>query len=476
MSINIMKPVVNVFIFRRDLRIHDNNALYELFKYDPSVPVMPIFIFNPLQIEKGKNDHYNASAVQFMIESLKDLSEQCKESLRYFHGYDIPIMEQLLKGFIINAIGFNKDYTPYAKTRDEQLIKWCEQRGIPLLASEDYSLFPMNSILTDTQKPYEVFTPFYKKCLKKANTVPQPVTINDIKFYKGKVQNVVRNIDAYIQDKTTNEMKGGRESALKILKRVERREFVNYDTVRDFPARDGTTKLSAYLKFGCISVREAYYTAKKAYGINHGLVRELIWKEFYSHIVYHFPKILQGQIGGANQPFKAKYNDVQWRNNNGEFEKWCQGKTGYPLVDAGMRQMNASGWMHNRCRMVVAMFLTKDLMMDWRKGEKYFAKKLCDYDPCSNNGGWQWCSSTGTDAQPYFRVLSPILQAERFDKNAEFIKKWIPELRNVPAKDILNWEVACDKYPNVQYPRPMVIHKEQMKSLHELFAHQNIKK
>lgn len=468
MSNNIMKPVVNVFIFRRDLRVTDNTAL-ALLCASSEHPILPIFIFNPIQVTPSKNKYHSANAVQFMVDCLKELRAACKDTLHFFHGYDISILDQLLREFVINAVGCNLDYTPFAKYRDAQLQKWCELKNIPFVTSEDYSLFKMGSILTESNKPYEVFTPFYRKCLSKVTQIPRLVTFSP-NFYKGKVGNAIKNIDSYV---TTNNkalaVHGGRENALIILKQVLNKAFASYDNVRDFPILDSTTKLSAYLKFGAVSVREVFDAFKKAYGLNHGLVRELIWREFYAHITYHFPKILNGQVGGSNEPFKDKYKTIQWHFDEIMWKRWCEGKTGYPMVDAGMRQMNAIGWMHNRCRMITSTFLTKDLCMDWRKGEQYFAKKLVDYDPCSNNGGWQWCSSTGTDSQPYFRVLSPILQAQRFDKNADFIKKWIPELKDVPSKDILKWEDTHGRYTNIGYPGPMVIHKDQVKQLMTFF-------
>jgi deoxyribodipyrimidine photo-lyase len=470
-----MKPVVNVFIFRRDLRVVDNLALDMLVRHAPDVPILPLFIFNPVQISPEKNNYYSKNAVQFMVESLKDLRMACDETLNCLHGYDISILDQLIKSFIIQAVGFNKDYTPFAKSRDEQLLLWCEKKKITVFTAEDYTLFPMGSITTELQKPYEVYTPFYKKCLSKVNTIPQPPAApKKPLFYKAKIPSAVKNIDTYYGSQVNQALavRGGRSQALEILKRAARREFANYESVRDFPAQDKTTKLSAYLKFGCISVREAFATMKKAYGVNHGLVRELIWKEFYAHITFHFPKILDGQVGGINKPFKDRYVNTKWSFNNDHWHSWCQGKTGYPMVDAGMRQLNATGWMHNRCRMITSMFLTKDLRMDWRKGEQYFATMLVDVDPSSNNGGWQWCSSTGTDSQPYFRVLSPIIQAQRFDPDAKFIKQWVPELKTVPPKDILNWETAYHKYPDVNYPAPIVIHREQVAKLITFFKEQ----
>ncbi len=236
---------------------------------------------------------------------------------------------------------------------------------------------------------------------------------------------------------------GGRIKALEILERLKNGYYNNYDDERDYPYLNKTTRLSAYIKFGCISIREIYYTLP----LNHGIIRELFWHDFYAIITFHFPYIFQ-------KSFNKKYENIKWNNNDDLFNKWVNGMTGFPLIDAAMRQIKICGWMHNRCRMVVASFLVKNLLIDWRKGEEYFAKSLVDYDPSSNNGGWQWCASTGTDSQPYFRIFSPTLQMKRFDKDCEYIKLWIPELREVPNKIILNWEQK--QYPNINYPKPII--------------------
>lgn len=456
-----MKPVVNVFIFRRDLRIEDNLALNALVAASPNVPVVPIFIFNPIQISPLKNSYYCRNAVQFMIESIKDLKVRTHDALVCFHGYDTTILEQLIKIYTINAIGFNVDYTPFAKRRDEQIRIWCQNKDIDLFQAEDYTLFQMGQVMTDSGKPYEVYTPFYKKAISKINTIENKKTV-PAKFLKIKHSLAVKDLDAYIHGGVNLNIavKGGRANALLILDRINKKEFARYDGLRDYPSREATTKLSAYLKFGCVSVREVFSDVKKTYGVSHGLARELLWREFFAHITHHFPKILDGQAGGINKIIREKHVEIKWNENEEHYKKWCAGKTGYPMVDAGMRQMNATGWMHNRCRMITSNFLTKDLFIDWRKGEMYFAQNLVDYDPASNSGGWQ-----GTETQPPFRVFSPTLQAQRFDNSAEFIKKWIPELKNVPANDIVTWDTAYVKYPNIKYPSPIVFHKEQLAKL-----------
>ncbi len=404
---------INIFIFRRDLRTVDNRALSTLIKETKAHNIFPVFIFNPEQIWAKNNSYFSNNAVQFMIESLRDLEKDI--GINYYEGDDIQVLNDLHKKYKIGTIAFNKDYTPYAIRRDKKIADWCEQHGINLVMEEDYTLFKMGSILNGSGKPYQIFSAFYRSCLK--HNVVRPLKQNDIR------SSVVRDVkdfdkDRYYEHNPNIAVNGGRAEGLKRLKL--KAKFKNYDKTRDYPALDSTTKLSAYIKFGCVSIREVYYAFKK----NRGLVRELIWREFYATILYHFPHIL-------GQSFKSKYNDIRWSGNREWFALWCEGNTGFPLVDAGMKQLNETGWMHNRVRMIVAMFLTKDLLIDWRWGEKYFATKLVDYDPASNNGGWQWSAGTGTDAQPYFRIFNPDLQIKKYDKDYEYIQRWNPQWRDI---------------------------------------------
>jgi deoxyribodipyrimidine photo-lyase len=477
------KDTVNLFIFRRDLRIHDNLAFIDLLNQcqEENVPLVPIFIFNPDQIDPSKNQYFSKNCVEFMIQSLKNLSSDLFNCLYFFHGHDIDILNKLLSIFDINTIGFNEDFTPFSIQRDKDIIKWCESKGIHTVTAQDYTLFPLGSILTGNGKAYEVFTPFYNNCLNRYKDVPKPIGVpSNMKhsLYKNMTKlkpYLVKDISKYYDnDPNPNLMvKGGRDNALDIIRRIKAGEFLRYDNERDFPAADKTTKLSAYMKFGCVSVREVFYAIKDRHGVKHGLLREIIWREFYANITYSFSHVLNGQIQGHNKSFKPKYDKLRWGYNQDWFEKWCKGVTGVPLVDAAMRQLNTTGWMHNRCRMVVSMFLTKDMLIDWRMGEHYFATQLVDYDPSSNNGGWQWSASTGCDAQPYFRIFNPYTQSEKFDPKAEYIKKWIPELRDVSPKDIHSWDKTYSKYNNSGYPRPLVNHTEQSKKAISIFKNIN---
>lgn len=481
------KDTVNIFIFRRDLRLHDNLAFIDLLAQsaEEKIPLVPIFIFNPDQIDPAKNQYYSKNCVEFMVQSLKDLSSELMNYLYFLHGYDIDILNKLLSILDIDTIGFNKDVTPFAISRDKAITDWCESKGIHTVTAEDYTLFPAGSILTGTGKPYEVFTPFYNNCLNRYREIPRSITLPanyKQHIYKTSTRIkttfkslLVKDITRYYNNDSNPNLavKGGRSNALAILGRIRAGEFAKYDQDRDFPAQDKTTKLSAYMKFGCVSVREVFHAIKDRHGVKHGLAREIFWREFYANITYSFSHVLHGQVDGQNKSFKTKYDKLRWGYNQEWFSRWCQGTTGVPLVDAAMRQLNTTGWMHNRCRMVVSMFLTKDLLIDWRLGEHYFATQLVDYDPSSNNGGWQWSSSTGCDAQPYFRIFNPYTQSEKFDHDAEYIKKWVPELRDIPPKEIHSWDKSHIIYNNTistpAYPRPMVNHADQSKKAIALF-------
>lgn len=437
---------MNVFIFRRDLRCVDNTTLNLL-----NGKILPIFIFNEKQIDKNKNNYYSTNAAQFLFESLDEMPY-----LNYYYtNDDIRVLKELKNRFNIKTVAFNRDYTPYAINRDNEIKKWCVANNIEVIADEDYTLHKIGSITKDDKKPYQKFTPFYKKTILKK---PAAIITKDFDFIKDDKALLDISFLRPIENKEIK-VNGGRTKALSILKKLKENYFKNYDEERDYPYLDKTTKLSAYIKFGCISIREVYYTLP----VNHGIVRELIWHDFYANITFFFPYIF-------NNSFIKKYDKIKWDYNEQLFNNWKTGTTGFPIIDASMRQLNTCGWMHNRCRMLVASFLTKNLFIDWRKGEQYFATRLVDYDPSSNNGGWQWCASTGTDSQPYFRIFSPSAQLKKFDKDCLFIKKWIPELRDVDNKIIHNWENVKDYSKlNIKYPKPIINMKETSKRFIDLF-------
>lgn len=449
---------LSLFIFRRDLRLADNTALIEAAKN--SEKVLPCFIFDPRQIDD--QPYRSQHAVQFMLESLEDLSKQLeKKNGKLFIFYDQPedVIKKLKKDIDIDAVYLNEDYTPFSRKRDKHIKRECEKLKIVWNSFHDTLLHAPDVVLKDDGTPYTVFTPFYKKAQTISVTTPQKFPKVD--WYTKKTTNEVNDWQKKFLQESNEELavRGGRDQALKILKHIEK--YKNYKKERDIPADGKTTQLSAYHKFGCVSVREVYARTAAQLGESHELIRQLYWRDFFTQIAYHFPRV----FGSA---YQEKYDALEWKNDKKKFDAWCEGKTGFPIVDAGMRQLNQTGYMHNRARMIVASFLVKDLHVDWRWGEKYFAQQLIDYDPAVNNGSWQWAASTGTDAQPYFRIFNPWLQQKKFDPDCVYIKKWVPELENISASEIHN---LLKKRPLglADYPAPVVDHKEASHYAKEMF-------
>jgi deoxyribodipyrimidine photo-lyase len=440
-----------LFIFRRDLRIIDNNGLNLL--NEKCKNIFTIFIFTPEQVGSG-NKYKSDNSVQFMIESLQDLASQISKSgghLYTFYGHNDKIVADCIKAFDINVVCFNLDISPYAKERDEKIIKLCEHMKTYVMYDYDYYLHQPGTIVNGSGEPYQKFTPYYNTALKKKIEPPAGPRKIHFKRSESHISNKISLEQAF--NKFTKEnpdilVHGGRPEAIKTLKTAVRTQTHYPKTHNELDKQ--TTQLSAYLKFGCISIREAY----KALHGKRDIIRQLIWRDFYANILYSFPHVL-------GHAMKQKYNKVHWHHNTNWFKAWCDGETGYPVVDAGMRQLNETGYMHNRARLIVASFLTKTLLIDWRDGEKYFASKLTDYDPASNNGNWQWVASTGADSQPYFRIFNPWEQAKNFDPDCEYVKKWVPELADVPDKDILNWETEWNNFKDIKYYKPIVDYKKQ---------------
>lgn len=443
----------SIFIFRRDLRLNDNRGLLKALK--ESKNVIPIFIFTPTQLTE-KNKYKSDNSVQFMMESLDDLDKSLKKkNSRLFYFYDEPhtCISKLIKKLKVNAVYFNNDYTLYSHKRDKKIVDTCSKNNVDVHVVEDSLLHPVGTTRTDAGEIYSKFTPYFNKAKKLQ--VPK-IKLNRRTNYYNKSNKIVAEFKGdkskfYEENKDVN-VHGGRKLALKILKSIK--NFKEYNKERDIP-KIHTTHLSAYIKFGCVSIREVYYTFKKQLGVNNKLIQQLYWRDFYHNISNYHPYIYT-----KNGSLKEKFNNIKWNNNTTFFKKWKEGKTGFPIVDAGMRQMNKTGFMHNRCRMIVASFLIKTLLIDWKKGEKYFAQTLVDYDPANNSGGWQWASGSGADSQPYFRVFNPWLQSAKFDKECEYIKKWIPELVNVPNKHIHNWFKHYGDYKGT-YVKPIVDYKKQ---------------
>lgn len=441
---------LGIFIFRRDLRVFDNTALIAALKSCDKV--LPIFIFDPVQVS-SKNNYKSDNSIQFMIESLEDLDEQLDKSLHIFHGFVEDVLRNLFNQYKEEDIELfvNMDYTPYSTKRDKMMQKLCEDYSVKFNTYEDIKLLPIDKVKTSAGGIYTKFTPFFRTALK--FHINKPVSNNYKNYYKGKVESRYlidfKKAWKLIKEKNENiNVNGGRTNGLKILKHIS--EYDKYNKQRNYPAIS-TTNLSAYNKFGCVSIREVYWTFRDKLGMRNELVKQLYWRDFYYNIVYYHPNV----VGNA---FQEKYNKLKWDNKY--FTEWKNGLTGFPIVDAGMRQLNTTGFMHNRCRMIVASFLVKDLHVDWKKGEKYFSQNLVDIDLAQNNGGWQWSAGTGSDIQPYFRIFNPWLQSKKYDAECEYIKRWIPELKEVPNKHIHEW-YKYGKEWKVKYPLPIINHDDE---------------
>ncbi len=416
----------NVFWFRRDLRLEDNAGLYHALKNGK--PVLPIFIFDKNILDKltDKKDR----RVNFIYQAIADLQSQLTNmgsSLLVFYGTPETVFPQLLSEYAIDGIYTNHDYESYAQQRDDLVREYVQSEAVGFYTFKDQVIFEKEEVLSGSKTPYTVFTPYsrkWKETLNEFYTKAYP-TEKYFANFAPLVPQAIPSLEAMGFEQTGGSFptKELRDTLLK-----------NYATQRDFPAIQGTSRLSVHLRFGTISIRSL---VKKALAHSETWLNELIWRDFYFNILYHFPHISDGKS------FRPAYDNIEWRNNRDEFEAWCKGKTGYPIVDAGMRELNATGFMHNRVRMIVASFLTKHLLIDWRWGEAYFAQKLLDFDFAANNGGWQWASGSGCDAAPYFRVFNPTLQTQKFDKEGKYIKMWLPELNSLDyTLPIVQHEVA----------------------------------
>lgn len=405
-----------VFWFRRDLRFEDNTGLAAALAQEE--PVIPVFIFDESIINELPKDD---ARISFIYESLKGLDDQLKKhgsGILIKKGDPLEVWKELLKKENITKIYSNKDYEPYARERDEKIKLLCSDASIDFCQFKDQVIFEESEVVKDNMEPYHVFTPYKNKWLKKFKPQQFQKPFDFERFFKQS-----------LSFPTLKEL--GFISSKKKVKDFDLSQMEHYELNRNFPFRSGGTYLGPHLRFGTVSIRKIVEKVRLSSDV---LFSELIWREFFMQILYHYPKVV-------HQNFKSKYNGVIWRNDKGDFEKWCQGKTGYPMVDAGMRELNETGYMHNRVRMVTAGFLCKHLMIDWRWGEAYFASKLMDFELSSNNGNWQWAAGTGCDAAPYFRIFNPSEQLKKFDKELIYIKKWITE------------------YDTPEYPEPMVEHK-----------------
>ena len=441
-----------LFIFRRDLRIIDNNGLNLL--NEKCKNVFTIFIFTPEQVGSG-NKYKSDNSVQFMIESLQDLASQISKAgghLYTFYGHNDSVVADCIKAWDINLVCFNLDITPYAKERDAKIIKLCERMKCYVMYDYDYYLCEPGSVLNGLGNLYVKFTPYYDKAKKIKVEKPAGKRHLSLKKSDAHIPNKI-SLDEAMKKFVGNEnpdilVHGGRENAIKQL-RIAAKNIKHYEKSRDELSKP-TSQLSSYIKFGNISIREVYYAFKN----NHAFIRQLYWRDFYSGVLYSFPHVL-------GHALKPKYDKIKWRHNERWFDAWCKGITGIPIVDASQRQLLQTGWTHNRGRMISSSILIKILLIDWRKGEQFYAQHLVDYDVASNNSGWQFSSGSGADSQPYFRYFNPYTQSKDHDPKCEYIKKWIPELRDVPNEDIHNWDTAWENHKDIKYPKPIVDYKEQ---------------
>ncbi|WP_338088590.1 deoxyribodipyrimidine photo-lyase [Pontibacter litorisediminis] len=411
-----------LFWFRRDLRLHDNAGLYHALT--SGKPVLPLFIFDSDILDK-LSDRKDAR-VTFIYEKVQELHRQLEargSTLLVKYGKPMEVIQTLLQEYAVEGIYTNRDYEPYARQRDRQVYELLQGQGLEFRTFKDQVIFERDEILTKGGTPYKVYTP-YKNAWKKAFSPKMAAPFTPEHHFDQLCKHPGSQIPSLQQ-------MGFEESNLKVPEPdLTPKTLQAYGQTRNLPAKGATSRLSPHLRFGTVSVREAVQIALK---YNDTWLQELVWREFFMQLLYHFPK-------SAEESFAPKFRHIAWRNDEAEFEKWCEGKTGFPLVDAGMRELNATGFMHNRVRMVVASFLVKDLLIDWRWGEAYFAEKLLDYELASNVGNWQWAAGTGAEAQPYFRIFNPDSQVTKFDKQLQYIKRWIPE------------------YGTDAYPKPMLDH------------------
>lgn len=416
---------MNVFWFRRDLRLDDNAGLFGALSDDKT---LPIFIFDKNILEDLPKDDARVTFISELLDKIQSGLKKEKKSLAVFYDEPEKVFKKLISDNQIKAVFANNDYEPYAKNRDSEIAKFLKSKGIEFHTFKDQVIFEKDEIIKDDGKPYVVYTPFSKKWKERFTEK----LVEEFPSEK-KLEKIAKHDYPYLSLKDI----GFKKSEIKVENfDVSAKVIENYKETRDFPSIDGTSHLSPHLRFGAVSIRKMVKTAKKYK--QETFLNELIWREFFMQILWHFPNTV-------TESFRPKYDNIKWRNNEKEFKSWCEGKTGYPIVDAGMRQLNATGNMHNRVRMVVASFLCKHLLIDWRWGEAYFAEKLLDYEQSSNIGNWQWAAGSGVDAAPYFRIFNPSEQVKKFDKDFKYIKKWVPEFQEISYQPIVDHKEARER-------------------------------
>tara|TARA_B100000780_G_scaffold91822_1_gene63573 strand:+ start:1694 stop:2992 length:1299 start_codon:yes stop_codon:yes gene_type:complete len=414
---------LTIFWFRRDLRLDDNVGLYNAL--NGSNDVIPIFIFDSNIINKLPNNDPRIKIIHNALVTMNNVLKKYEINIACFKGNPLNVFKDLVKKNIVDKVIFNHDYEPYARKRDKEIISFLELNNVEFRSYKDHVVFEKSEVVKNDGSPYKVYTPFSRVWIKKYNS-QQKINFSSEKLFKNFSSNHSLPFLSFSELGFLNpkiELPNYRYNS-SIIK--------DYEETRNFPALDNTSKLGVYIRFGLLSIRKLVEIANNE--TNKTFLKELIWREFFMQIMWHFPNTTQ-------ESFKPKYDRIEWLNKKDDFDKWCNGTTGYPIVDAGMRELNKTGFMHNRARMIVGSFLCKHLLIDWRWGEAYFAEKLLDYEQSSNVGNWQWVSGCGVDAAPYFRIFNPYEQVKKFDKELLYIKKWVPE------------------FQELNYPSPIVDHK-----------------
>ena len=455
--------MTSLFIFRIDYRLKDNTALIECFKN--SDKIICLFIFDPKQIDSKKNKYFSNNCVQFMIESLKDLYQECDKKLMFASGNPEKIVEEIHNKITVNNLYINEDYTPYSNERDTKLKEICTKLKIIFNSYSDITLNNINFPKKGDDTPYSVFTPYLNASM--TTQIKKPKAINKKSLHSKllpiKIDSILEfdKLDTLYTKNDNINVNGGRKLALKILDLIENQK--DYNEMRS-QSNYKTTLLSAYLKFGCLSIREVYHVFLKKLGKGNDLIKQLYWRDFYYYLIYHFPETYTKKVG-----LKSSYKNFPWEKNESKFKKWCQGNTGFPIVDASMIHLNTTGYMPNRSRLIVANFLTKLLRIDWTWGEKYFAQNLVDYSVSNNLGNWQWVASIGADYQN--RIYNPMSQTKKADPDCLYIKTWLPQLKDIPNKDLIDMN---KKYMELiesikDYPSPIIDYKKEYHKSKELF-------
>ena len=452
---------IAVFLFHREFRLYDNTGLNAIARSGKKI--IPVFIFTPQQIDPKRNKYFSNGSVQFMCESLDELDRDIRKlgsKMIFMHGETVKTLDKLHKKFKFDNLLSHEDNTPFADKRDANIRKWADARGVNFEMLEDYDLYSYRDGLRNGV-PFQKFTPYYNYCLK--NLKVHPVDTFKMKkeyFVPASRLSVPGSMDGkqihkYYDFNEHINIHGGRENGKERLANLK--NMGKYDKTRDdINSSSGTSKIGSYLKYGTISIREVYWRLEKLFGKNHALIRELIWRSFYYRVA-KYTDVLKGRA------MRKNYENVKWSRSKADLKKFETATTGVPLVDASLRNLFTTSWLHNRLRMVVSMFATKDLLLHWTLPEVTVARHFIDYDPSSTNGGIQWSASVGCDAANFTRTFNSYRQIQKFDPDCIYVKKWLPELRNVPPKHIIDWENQWMNYKNTGYFKPMINHKEATK-------------